>query len=83
MTQQFDGQAILKSIAGDQVDILQKLLALLDRISWDEPRQRLSIRNGDAVIHLLADGTIRLEGTRIVQRADQDIALSAAWIDLN
>ncbi|WP_170849004.1 hypothetical protein [Paracoccus aminovorans] len=42
-----------------------------------------SIRNGDAVNHLLADGTIRLEDKRIVQRADRDIALSAAWIDLN
>jgi len=83
MTQQFDGNAILKSIAGDQVDMLQKLTALLDRINWDERRQRLTIRNGDAVIHLLADGTIRLEGTRIVQQSDRDIALSAAWIDLN
>lgn len=83
MTQQFDGNAILKSVTGDQMDMLQKLVALLDRINWDERRQRLSIRNGDAVIHLLADGTIRLEGKRIVQQADRDIALSAAWIDLN
>ncbi|WP_175496460.1 hypothetical protein [Paracoccus halophilus] len=58
-------------------------MALLDRVNWDERRQRLPIQYGEAVIHLLADGTIRLEGTRIVQQADRDIALSAAWIDLN
>ncbi|SFA62317.1 hypothetical protein SAMN04487972_14712 [Paracoccus halophilus] len=55
----------------------------MDRVNWDERRQRLPIQYGEAVIHLLADGTIRLEGTRIVQQADRDIALSAAWIDLN
>ncbi|WP_405402614.1 hypothetical protein [Paracoccus sp. Ld10] len=83
MTQHFDGNSFLQSIAGDSTEMMQKLSALLERISWDEPRQRLSFRNGQAAIHLLADGTIRLEGMRIVQSADKDITLSAAWIDLN
>lgn len=83
MTQQFDGKSILESMAGGRVNMLDDLLAVLGRISWDESRQRLSIRNGEAAIHLLADGTIRLEGQRIVQSAARDINLSAAWIDLN
>lgn len=36
-----------------------------------------------AAINLEADGTIRIEGERIVETATQDITLAAGWIDLN
>lgn len=60
-----------------------RLLELLDHIQWEPDRGTLTIRNGAAAINLEADGTIRIEGERIVETATQDITLAAGWIDLN
>ncbi|WP_432331962.1 hypothetical protein [Agrobacterium rosae] len=43
----------------------------------------LTIRNGEARISLGSDGVVRVEGKKIIQMARQNIALDAAYIDLN
>lgn len=52
-------------------------------ISYDALTGELCISNGLARIVLRRDGTIRLEGKRIIETADERIGLYAAVIDLN
>jgi hypothetical protein len=61
----------------------EKLMALADMLEVDEASGSLVIRNGKSRILLRKDGTIRIEGERIVQSASRNIALDAATIDLN
>lgn len=83
MTRQFDPATLLPELLKDRSDLLVRLIDLLDRIEWNAAQETLTIRNGAASIRLDADGTIRIEGERIVQSAAQDIHLAAGWIDLN
>jgi hypothetical protein len=43
----------------------------------------LTIVNGHARISLFPDGTIRLDGTRVINSADEQIQMNAPRIDLN
>lgn len=83
MTTQFDPDTLLPEFTGDRGALLLRLMKLLDHIQWEPDRDILTIRNGAASISLEADGTIRIEGERIVETATQDITLAAGWIDLN
>ena len=83
MTHQFDPAALLPRLSGDRGDLLARLLDLLERIEWNAAQETLTIRNGASSIRLEANGTIHIEGERIVQSAAQDINLAAGWIDLN
>jgi hypothetical protein len=60
-----------------------KLLALADMIDIDKASGTLVIRNGKSRILLRKDGTVRIEGESIVHSAQTNIALDAAYIDLN
>ena len=64
-------------------DAWGKLLALAHMIEIDKASGTLTIRNGKSRILLRKDGTIRIEGESIVQSAQRNIALDAAFIDLN
>ncbi|MBA8902420.1 hypothetical protein [Phyllobacterium sp. P30BS-XVII] len=64
-------------------DAWSKLLKLAQLIEFNEGRGELVVRNGKARIVLREDGTIRIEGTCVVQKATQNIALEAAYIELN
>lgn len=64
-------------------EAFDKLMTLLDRIQFDAGPDVLRLKNGKASIDLHADGTIRLKGRRLVQDAEENIAMTAAWIDLN
>ena len=67
----------------DAGDAWGKLLALANMIEIDKASGTLTIRNGKSRILLRKDGTIRIEGESIVQSAQRNIALDAAFIDLN
>ncbi len=60
-----------------------KLIELARLVQRDAATGDLVIRNGLSTIRLAEDGTIRLHGTRIIQVADENISLDAAFIDLN
>lgn len=81
MTKSLDMQDVLAVVSNP--DLVQRLVALLDRISLDAATGDLTIANGPARVTLALDGTVRIHGRRIVQDAEREIALSAAWIDLN
>ncbi len=81
MTQHITTEQILALTS--RPDLIERLLALLDRIRIDEVSGDLEIRNGAASVILQTSGTVRVTGRRIVQDAERDIALTAAWIDLN
>lgn len=83
MTDQFNRSTLLPHFSDDRGDLLLRLLDLLDRIEWNAAQETLTIRNGASAIRLDANGTIHIEGERIVQSAAQDINLAAGWIDLN
>ncbi len=59
------------------------LAALARMVRVDAATGDLVIANGIARLVLKRDGTIRVEGVRIVGTADETIALRAAVIDLN
>ena len=71
---------LLQTVDGET---MVRLLRLLERISVDETTGDLTIATGAARIVLTADGTVRIAGARIVQDAERDVAIRAAWIDLN
>jgi hypothetical protein len=73
-------QANLSSESGD---VWAKLTALAQMIEIDSASGTLMIRNGKSRILLRKDGTVRIEGESIVQSAERNIALDAAYIDLN
>lgn len=61
-----------------------KMLSSLARLfRIDEVSGAVTITNGDASITLLPDGTIRLDGARLVHAATERILLVAPRIDLN
>jgi hypothetical protein len=64
-------------------NVWRKLLALAKHVEIEEAGGAIVIRNGRAKIMLRDDGTIRIEGARIVQQAERNITLNAATIDLN
>jgi uncharacterized protein (DUF2345 family) len=64
-------------------DKWSKLMALADMIEINRASDSIEIRNGKSRIVLRADGTVRIEGERIVQTAEKNIVLDAAYIDLN
>ncbi|AWN45501.1 hypothetical protein DK419_03515 [Methylobacterium terrae] len=59
------------------------LAALARMVRIDAATGDLVIANGAARLVLKRDGTVRVEGVRIVGTADEAIALHAAVIDLN
>ncbi|MCF1505972.1 hypothetical protein L0F51_19615 [Afifella sp. H1R] len=67
----------------DNMDFWSKIVALAEMIEIDQAAGTLSIRNGKSNVVLRSDGLVRVSGTRIVQSAERDIALDAAFIDLN
>ncbi|WP_102225765.1 hypothetical protein [Acidimangrovimonas sediminis] len=83
MTSHSDSRHLGRDARPVPPDLMDRLLALAERIRVDPASGRLVIANGAARIVLCEDGTIRIEGRRIVEAAEEDIALSAAWIDLN
>ncbi|MER0240409.1 hypothetical protein, partial [Fulvimarina sp. MAC8] len=62
----------------DSLEVWSKLMALADMIEIDADSGALTIQNGKSRAILHPDGTIRIEGTRIVQSAERNIALDAA-----
>ncbi|AGT09063.1 hypothetical protein [Paracoccus aminophilus] len=64
-------------------ETLEKLAKLAEMIEISGPEGTLVIRNGASQIRLSADGTISVKGKRILQEAEKNVALRAAWIDLN
>ena len=72
----------LDAIEGD-LDAWSKLLRLAKLIDIDKSGNTISITNGAARITLHADGIVRVEGRKIIQSAHENIALDAAYIDLN
>ena len=75
-----------KALLGDALplpeDAWGKLLKLATMIEFDGSGT-LTICNGEARISLGSDGVVRVEGKKIIQMARQNIALDAAYIDLN
>jgi hypothetical protein len=63
-------------------DSWSKLLRLAQMLEFDATGG-LVVRNGKSRLLLRADGTIRIEGTRIVQTAERNISFDAATIELN
>jgi hypothetical protein len=57
--------------------------SLLSHLRIDPLSGDLVIENGKARLVLQKDGTIRLQGLRIVGSADETIAFDAAMIELN
>ena len=64
-------------------DAWTKLMQLADMLEINEAAGIITIRNGKSRIILRADGAVRIEGQSIVQSAERNIALDAAYIDLN
>lgn len=62
---------------------LSALAALAKLIKVDPETQDVTLQNGESRIILQRDGVIRIEGARIVQIAERDLAFKAATIDLN
>jgi hypothetical protein len=67
----------------DRPSDLPLAIDLARMISVDPATGDLVLQNGEARLVLKRDGTIRVEGRRIVGMADETIALHAAIIDLN
>lgn len=67
----------------DTDDVWSKLASLAQMIEIDSASGTLVIRNGKSRILLRKDGTVRIEGESIVHSAERNIALDAAFIDLN
>lgn len=82
MNQIPDREALLKKALPLADDSWSKLLALAEMIEFDGSGA-VTIRNGEARITLHQDGVVRVEGKKIIQSARQNIALDAAYIDLN
>ena len=68
---------------GRKTDVFADLFALARHVRLDPATGNLTLHNGDARIVLTADGTVRVEGRRIVQTARENFAVVAATIDLN
>jgi hypothetical protein len=62
---------------------LKKLFALMRMIRHDPVTGSLIFQNGGSRIILMDDGTVRVEGRRIISAADENILMRAAYIDLN
>lgn len=82
MNQIPDRKALLDEALPLAEDSWGKLLALAAMIEIDDAGT-LTIRNGEARITLQKDGVVRVVGKKIIQSARQNIALDAAYIDLN
>lgn len=83
MTKPIPARDIDTRLALADAETLRRVAVLLERVSVNETTGDLVLTAGKAKITLSEDGTIRLDGARIVQDADQDVAIKAAWIDLN
>lgn len=64
-------------------DAIEKLAYLASMLEISGPDRPLVIRHGECTIRLDPNGTISVTGRRILQDADQNIALRAGWIDIN
>lgn len=82
MNQISDRKILLEEVLPLPDDAFGKLLKLATMIELDGSGT-LTIRNGEARISLGSDGVVRVEGKKIIQMARQNIALDAAYIDLN
>ncbi|MCZ7464824.1 hypothetical protein [Rhizobium rhizogenes] len=82
MNQIPDRKVLLAEVLPLPEDAWGKLLKLATMIEFDGSGT-LTIRNGEARISLGSDGIVKVEGKRIIQVARQNIALDAAYIDLN
>jgi hypothetical protein len=76
------GQFLLQMSQQDEA-AWSKLIALAEMLEINSTAGTMTIRNGKARIVLRADGVITLEGEKIVQSAQRNIRLDAAYIDLN
>lgn len=74
---------LLAEALGLTDEVVDRLLALAERVEINPDSGSLRISNGKASIALNEDGQIRISGTSIVQTSEHDITLDAAWIDLN
>ncbi|MFK3780304.1 hypothetical protein [Agrobacterium sp. NPDC089420] len=77
-----DRNALLGEVLPLPEDAWGKLAKLAAMIEFDGSGT-LTIRNGESRISLGSDGVLRVEGKKIIQTARQNIALDAAYIDLN
>ncbi len=82
MNQVPDRKALLGEVFPLPEGAWETLLKLAKMIEFDGSGT-LTIRNGEARISLGSDGIVRVEGKKIIQTARQNIALGAAYIDLN
>ncbi|KAA3499341.1 hypothetical protein DXM27_19510 [Rhizobium rhizogenes] len=82
MNQIPDRKVLLGQMLPLSEDAWGKLLKLAAMIEFDGSGT-MTIRNGEARITLSSDGVVRVEGKKIIQTARQNIALDAAYIDLN
>jgi hypothetical protein len=64
-------------------EAMQSLLLLARLVRVDPATGDLVLQNGKAKIVLHADGTVRVQGARVVCSADETLTLDAAIIDLN
>jgi hypothetical protein len=60
-----------------------KLRQLLEFTRYDAASGTLTIQTGKARVLLRQDGTVRVEGRRIVQMSETSIVLDGATIELN
>jgi hypothetical protein len=67
----------------DSAESVKELFALTRMIRHDPATGNLIVQNGRSRIVLMDDGTVRVEGRRIISAADENILMRAAYIDLN
>jgi hypothetical protein len=79
MTERPDRSAFI-----DEVESREKFLASLrETIEFDPSNGDMTLRRGTARIILRNDGTVIVEGARILQRCEGSMRLQGATIDLN
>ena len=71
------------ALLGLDPDDVAKLRFLLDAVDIDSDSARLRLTVGRAALTLHENGTVRLDGTAVVQTATESITLDGAVIDLN
>ncbi|HLJ89706.1 MAG TPA: hypothetical protein VKZ53_23045 [Candidatus Angelobacter sp.] len=64
-------------------DLFKKLLLLAECIQKDPNTGDLILQNGKARAILKANGEVRLEGVKIIQVANENLTINAAYIELN
>ena len=76
----FDAATALSGLSAQD---MAKLQFLLQAVDVDSAGARLTLKIGKARMTLHENGTVRLDGTAIVQTATESITLDGALIELN